>query len=333
MIHTIKDLKNHLAEKKNSPVFLLMGDEPFLLKKSMEMIMQKIVPSKEYKDFNFNIFDCKTASAFSIKETVETLPVFCDKRLVVCSSAHLLKEKDWKGLWPIIENPVQTAVLVFSADKWDKRKKFSKLLMEKSFVVENKQPSAKELSRWVRWLCRGHQLELSDSASELLIQLAGPGLMNLDSELGKIKAFVGSRTRVESEDILKTTKRLKPENVFSFTEAIGRRDVQQSFHCLVNLLEDQQSEAGLIALVARHIRIISQIKQGLKEGLTSTQISLKTGVPVFFLKDYFKQAVLWNDQKIFQMTEILHATDKALKSSPLSSDIWMENFVFKACSL
>ena len=334
MLYTIKDLKNQLASGAVSPVYLLFGGESFLQKESLKMIIQTVIKSEEYKDFNYNEFDCAGSfSAVGVLEAVETLPVFANRRLVVCSSAHLLKEKDWNILLPILEKPAPSSVLVFLSAEWDRRKKFSKRLIDRSFAVENKQSAGKDLIQWVRWLGRRQGLEISYSAIQLIIRLAGPSLMSIDNELVKIKTFAGSRTLIGEEDILKVTARVRPENVFSFTQALGRQDVKKSFHYLVHLMEDQQNDIGLLSLVARHIRLLSQIKQGLREGLSSSQISSKTGIPSFFLKDYIQQISLWDDKKIYKVTEILHATDRALKSSPLSSDIWMENFILKACSL
>ena len=37
------------------------------------------------------------------------------------------------------------------------------------------------------------------------------------------------------------------------------------------MLESNQSEIGALALVARHIRILSRIREGLKQGLSQTE--------------------------------------------------------------
>ena len=156
--------------------------------------------------------------------------------------------------------------------------------------------------------------------------------MGIDNELRKLKSFY-SASEVSEEDIVKVVARVRPENVFAFTEAIGRQDLSQSFNFLVYLLEDQESEVGILSLVTRHIRILRQIKESVSEGLRPSEISVRAGIPSFFLKDYMKQVHIWDDRKLVKVTEILHATDRALKSSPLSSHIWLENFVLKACSL
>ena len=329
---TIKELKNYLNSDKIFPVYLLTGGEFFLQKEALKLIKQKIVTSKDSEDFNCNIFYAGEHEPRDILESLEILPVLAQRRLVICRDIHLFKEKDWSLLLPAIQKPFDGAVFVLTASELDKRKKISKTLLELTNVVYCRQPKPGEIMHWVKWLVSSHQMNLSDKALDLLIRLSGPSLMNIDNELKKLKSFYSS-FEVSEEDIVKVTARVRPENVFAFTEAIGRQDLSQSFHFLVHLLEDQESEVGLLSLVTRHIRILRRIKEGINRGLRPSEISAQAGIPSFFLKDYMKQVQLWDERKLLKVTEVLHATDRALKSSPLSSHIWLENFVLKACSL
>ena len=102
--------------------------------------------------------------------------------------------------------------------------------------------------------------------------------------------------------------------------------------CLANLLEYGQNEIGALALIARHVRILSTIKEGLRAGLAGARLSAKAGVPHFFLGDYVSQTKHWTDKKIARTMHALHETDRALKSSPISGHIWLENFIIKTCT-
>jgi len=330
MDHTFKDLK-----KQNSlqAVYLLLGNEDFLQKKSLEWIRQKVIHNPEYKDFNLDIFDASSTPVRKLIESSETLPIFLEKRLVVCHNAHLFKETDIRTLASYLKTPPSTSVIVLLAPELDKRKKTSKHILELCFVVKNSNPKQKELEKWVQYLAQCQNLQISDTATKRLIQWAGPSLSSIDNEIKKIKSFVGNRTQITDEDIFQIVSRVRPENIFSFTEAIGKKDLEKSFQLLIHLLEDQESEVGLVALLSRHIRILSQIKECLQQNLSPSEISFQTGIPSFFIKDYVHQVKLWNQRGIANLTKILYDTEKALKSSPLSSDIWLENFVLKACSL
>ena len=329
---TIKELKNHLDSNQIFPVYLLTGGEIFLQKEALRLIKQKIVTSKDSEDFNYNVFYAGEHTSLNVLESLEMLPVLAESRLVVCRDIHLFKAKDWSLLIPALQKPFSSVVFVLVAPELDKRKKISKTLLDLTHVVHCRSPKQGEIVHWVKWLASSHQMNLSAKALDLLIRLSGPSLMNIDNELRKLKSSYSS-SEVTEEDIVKGVARVRPENVFAFTEAIGRQDLSQSFHFLVYLLEDQESEVGILSLVTRHMRILRQIKESVSEGLRPSEISARAGIPSFFLKDYMKQVQVWDERKLVKVTEILHATDRALKSSPLSSHIWLENFVLKACSL
>jgi DNA polymerase-3 subunit delta len=102
---------------------------------------------------------------------------------------------------------------------------------------------------------------------------------------------------------------------------------------LAKLLEQGQSEIGIVSLVARHIRILLMIRQGFELNLSGQKLATFAQVPSYYLQDYVGQARLWSSKKLEMVLVILSETDKALKSSPLSSHIWLENLIFRTCSL
>jgi DNA polymerase-3 subunit delta len=89
---------------------------------------------------------------------------------------------------------------------------------------------------------------------------------------------------------------------------------------------------GIVVLLARHIRLLMSVKRGLDQGLSGSRLAAAAQVPPYFLDNYVMQSRLWTTKKLEQTLVTLSETDKALKSSPLSSHIWLENLVLKTCS-
>jgi DNA polymerase-3 subunit delta len=143
---------------------------------------------------------------------------------------------------------------------------------------------------------------------------------------------MGKKKQVEVEDVMKVISHAKIESVFDLTNAIGRKDRSAALISLVRLLESGQNEVGALLLISRHMHILANIKQGMKQGLSGPRLCAKAGIPNFFLKQYQAQCGLWREDKLNQTFEALHNTYKALKSSPVSSHIWLENFIVQTCS-
>jgi DNA polymerase-3 subunit delta len=133
------------------------------------------------------------------------------------------------------------------------------------------------------------------------------------------------------QDVAAAVSRSKEENVFDFTKAIGENDRVKALEHLVHLLDQGQNEIGIVSLLSRHIRILLTVKKGMEEGLHGAKLAHYAQVPPYFLESYIDQARLWAIRKLEQTLVMLCETDKALKSSPLSSHIWLENLVLKTC--
>ena len=88
----------------------------------------------------------------------------------------------------------------------------------------------------------------------------------------------------------------------------------------------------MLALNTRHFRILGQLKEGQKDGLSGTRLSTKAGIPQFLLTQYLEQIRLWDAKKIEKTFNVLEDTDRALKSSGVPPHVWLENFVLKTCS-
>ncbi len=330
---SLRELEKNLSENRISPLYFITGPEIFLVKESLRRIQSHLL-SPESVDFNYEVFRIGEVETGSIRSAVETLPVFSTKRVIVCEEAHRLKEVDWKILQPVVKEPVETCVLIFVSPEPDGRKKIIKDLLLSCEVISAQTPKTAQWFSWLDWMGKRAGISFSDSAVALIKEYACYDLMHLETEVKKLKNFLGpEKTHISGEDVLKVVPRVRPENIFALSKAIGRRNLSSALVCLARLLEDNQNEIGVLSLISRHVRILARVKEGVKKGYTERTLCNKTGVHRFFIRDYMQESDLWTEKKILSTIKILKDTDKALKSSPLSAHIWLENFIIKTCSV
>lgn len=332
-----------LALKKGdfAPLYLLFGEESFLTERAKEEIIEAVVP-EGFRDFNLNLFDGADCDVARVRDALETLPMMSPNRLVVLVNSHQLKDKEWDVLQPLIEKPHQGTVLVCVSAKVDRRKKHWKKLLEAGVALECKRPYDNQIPEWIDFLAKRHAIEFDQEASAALQQVVGANLSDLDGEIRKLSIYCGGKqavsktearktVRASVDDVMKVASRVKIESVFDFADAVGKSDRARALYCLANLLDQGQNEVGIIALVARHVRILRTMVEGLREGLSGQRLAAKAGVSPYFVRDYAEQARLWTPTKIDQTLEALFDTDRALKTSPVVSHIWLENFIVRVC--
>lgn len=312
--------------------YYVFGEEPFLLaeiKKTFTQLVHK--EQKGLADFNQDDVDAKTASVEKILLLLETLPVMSEKRLVFCRNADHFSEADWKKLNSFLTSSSSTVFVCFF-NKIDRRKKIFKQFSQQFTGLNAEVLREWELDPWVSFISKRLKLKFNSSVQALFIQLVGTNLLEIYSEMNKLKTYMGQKVEVQEDDIVKVISRRKVNTIFDLTDAIGQKNLVNSLDLLARLLENNQNEVGALALVARHMRILGQFQEGVKQKLPKQKILALSGVSPYFFDNYSKQSKIWTQEEIKKIIELLFETDKALKSSPLSSHIWLENFILQACS-
>ena len=311
-------------------LYFVIGTEPFFLSEIKKTFKKQLL--SQAADFNQDEVFAGETPLGDILTLFETLPLLSKRRLLLCHQAERFSEKDWRYLSSVLSQNNDSTVFVCFFDKKDGRKKHFKFLGEKGIELSAKPLKNWELAPWLDFLSQREALKFSSSARLLFQELLGSNLMEIQIELKKLKHYLGEKERASEEDVLACTSRLKIDSLFDLTDALGSKNIVKALHLLARLLEQNQSEIAVLSLLSRHIRILSQIKLGQKEKLRPAQLANKAGVSPYFLKNYLKQAALWSEEQIEGTIQALFLTDKALKSSPLSSHIWLENFILKSCS-
>lgn len=314
-----------------SPLYLVFGEEPYLLRQAYERFKYAVLDPNTV-DFNYNQYYAGDADIGHVRDSVEMLPMMAPRRLVILREVQELSDKEWAELEPLFQTPVDSTVFVLLASKVDKRKKPIRTLLEKADCLEFKKPYENQIPAWIKHIAGTLEMELTDEAIHLVHKLVGNHLTEIESEMKKLADYVGERRRVEVQDVAAAVSRTREENVFDFARAVGESDRVKALEQLVHLLDQGQSEVGIVALVARHLRLLMMIKKGQEDGLYGGKLAGFAQVPPYFLDQYLEQAKLWTMTKLEQALDVLADTDKALKSSPLSSHIWLENMILKTCS-
>ena len=325
-------LRKNIQKKEFLPLYLFTGEESFLVEDGLKSLVKAAVPEK-LREFNFDIFSASDFNAGKVIDAVGMLPMMAERRLVVLRDVDDLKAKDLENLSPLLDQSAAsaTSILIMTAIKADMRLKFFKRVSEMGAVVKFDRPFENQMGKWVEYFADRQGKQIDPDANALLVEYVGTSLSEMDLEVQKLARFAGDRGRITVSDVQSVSTRLRVSSVFALTEAIGNNNREAAFICLAQLLDQGENPVGILSLITRHIRILKFVKEAQAENLTSAQMSSRVGVPPFFLKDYTQQTRLWSQDKIARAFDLCLITDRALKSSPVSSHIWLENFVLKTC--
>jgi len=77
-----QELISSLKQRRVLPLYLLFGEEEFLIQEALDLIIEQVVDPGA-RDFNFNTLYCKDTPVSEIVNLAQTLPFMAEKRLVI----------------------------------------------------------------------------------------------------------------------------------------------------------------------------------------------------------------------------------------------------------
>ncbi|MCC6277630.1 MAG: DNA polymerase III subunit delta [Oligoflexia bacterium] len=323
-------LSQEIDQGKFHSLYLLVGDEVFMIDEVLERLRERVLDGA-IADFNLNIFYAADCNIAQVSDAISTLPMMATKRLVIVKEAQEFSANEWESLESLVENPVDTTCVVFVAAKIDSRRRIFKLLEKNGCLVKFQRPYENQVNPWVQYIAKKHGKTIEVEAIEMLKQAVGIGLTDINNEIQKISQFIGLREQITLEDVKKVASHLRVHTVFELANCIGRGDCAGSFTHLAHLLDTGQNEVGVLSMIIRHFRILLLCHEAVREGLSQAQISSRVGVHGFFVREYLDQAKRHEPKHLLHIYDVLLDTERALKSNPLSSHLWLENLILQAC--
>lgn len=143
----MKDLK----ARKYSPVYVLMGEEPFYIDKICDYISENVLQPEE-RDFNQTVVFGADVTGAQVADLCKGYPMMAEYRVVVVKEAQNLRNLE--VLEKYLENPVKQPSL------------FSVIKTASSTVVKSFLPS---LPRWVWFLkAKSSTIEICRASSRLI---------------------------------------------------------------------------------------------------------------------------------------------------------------------
>ncbi len=331
----LRTLQQSFSNGKVSPCYTIIGEDFYLIQESVHVLKNHVENLGVNFDFNYDCVYVSETKAPDIVDKIETLPMMSPYRFVIVKEAELLKDKDWDIIKKSFEKGLSQSIVVFVHEsKFDKRKKIYKWLTTNTQIVELVTPYENQVPVWIHYMAQKNGLILDQGAALQLLHLVGVDLTEIHNEILKLKLYFDDHQGpLQIDDILKVVSKKRIESVFDLTASVALGNKSLSLQLLNDLLNQGQNEVGVVALISRHMRILKKILEFSQVGVSQKQLSTKVGVSPFFIEQYVQQSRKWTLEKMNIVFNLLLDTDKALKTSPISSKIWLENFVIQTCAL
>lgn len=240
----MKDLK----ARKYSPVYVLMGEEPFYIDKICDYISENVLQPEE-RDFNQTVVFGADVTGAQVADLCKGYPMMSEYRVVVVKEAQNLRNLE--ALEKYLENPVKTTILVFcyKNGKLDSRKKFSALAAKAGVVFESKKLYDRNLPGFIETYLKTRKATIEPKATQMVADHVGADLHRLTSELDKLLISLPENDRRVTPEIVEREIGVSKDfNAFELRSAIISRDVFKA-NQIINYFDNNPKSGSLFTLL------------------------------------------------------------------------------------
>ncbi len=297
------------------PAYLINGEDDLKRETVLKRLRARIAKLGDI-DFNSDAFDGETALGGDIVSACNTMPFASDVRLVVVTSADVLKKADAEALVDYLAQPSETTVLCLVARKLAKNTRLYKAVASigKRAVIDCAPVKKYELARNVRGMAVTHGVTLDDAAAQRLVDLVGENTVRIDAELRKLALAHGSNARPigvgEVDSMVARTAEVKP---WEFTDAFAARDIAACVRLLGKM--ESASPYALIGMCVTRIRELIAAHALAARGQSGTKpLVTHLKVPEWRVKNHVNWARRWKAAELRAALSSARDCERAMKT-------------------
>lgn len=315
------------------PVFLVQGEERFLVDQAVAKITKAVFPDGR-DDFNYISYHGNEAKGTDIASAASQAPMFAAKRLVIVRNADRLAASEMEPLAAYAADPATSTVLVIEAVKLDGRSKAVKALSKAKSVqkITFKPLYAREAAAWVNSQAPRFNLQFRADVGGYLVDAVGTSLAQLDMALERIALYLGDENQVTLDAVRAIVPDTRSRSVFELTDHLALRRLDAAIGCFHRMIYQGDSPIGALAMVARQFRQLLMAHDGAALGLSSGEMASHIGCPPFKVRDYIKASRNFTEPRLRELLRLIAETDLALKSSRVKRELIIERLFVRICA-
>lgn len=301
----MKTLKARL-QKKIESCYVVQGEDILLYDKALELV--KSACKLELEDFNFSVFDEDIFSEQSVLDSLQTLPIGSERKLVLLKNITKFGENFKKNLREYLKNPVPTTCLVI----FDFFNKFDFLIAEK---VSAKRLDDASLQALISAELKKNGKTITPKACERLIESCCNYFSLIFNEISKLSAC--DEEEISEEMVENMVSKETEFTVFELTDALSKRDADKA----VELLNLMDKDTKTFNLVLNHFRrlFFASISD-----LSDRELAELLGVKEFAITKARTLAKNFTKMQLKNIYEMLNDVDFYIKNGQMQ----IENALF-----
>ena len=311
----MKNLQEDIKNQDFKKVYLLYGEEKYLLQQYRNKLEKALVP--EGDTMNFSLFQGKKTEPREVIELAETMPFFADRRVIFLEDTGFFKNQCQELPEYMAELP-DYLCMVFVEDQVDKRSRMYKAVKKYGSIVEFGQQDSRTLMRWILGILKREGKKITQRDMELFLEMTGTDMGNIENELeADIRAVCTSQIS---------------NHIFDMLRAVTEKKQKKALDLYYDLLALKEPPMRILFLLARQFNLIWQVKELEKEGYDQSRIAKRTGLQPFVVRNYSTYGRRYREEELEKIVQECVDTEEKVKTGRITDTLSVELLLIKFSS-
>lgn len=336
---TIEDLERDLKTGLLKSIYLLYGEEEYLLESCVKKIKKNF--GELVSGINYIQLDDKNVQ--NLITELETPAFGYEKKLIIVKNSGLFKketrgkkkeEKEAKKSTTIQEKiatyikenlaTIEATIVLVFIEAEVSTNELQKTLQTVGEVCNFEKLKPVQISKRLKAICNAYKVIIDDKTMSYFIETCGTSMMNLINEMRKLIEYVGENGTIKTEDISLLSIKELDSVIFDLTDNLGQKNIKEALRILHELLYNKEPIQKILITLYNHLKKIYITILATKYQVNLVEALKLKPNQLFLTTKYKKQAAYFKQEELRKTLKQLIDLDYKSKQGLIDINVGLE---------
>ena len=335
---TIENLEKELKNGSLNNLYLLYGEEKFLLESCLKKI--KKIFGEIAVGINYILIDENNIN--TLISELNTPAFGYPKKLIIVRNVKFFKKETKKKsnnndsikekLVEYIKSNNNENILVIIEEEVEKNSLLEEIQNNNGIVCNFEFQKPNILVQRLKAICNAYKVNIDNASLNHLIDVSGTDMQILINEIRKLIEYAGENGTIKAEDIDALSTKTIDSNIFDLTDNLGKKNITAVIEILEELLYNKEPIQKILITLYNHIKKIYIVKKCEFENRNiNEELNLKPN-QTFLVNKYKTQSRYFDIEELTIILRQLIDLDYNYKIGKIDINIGLESILCRYCS-
>lgn len=338
---SVETIEMDLKSGKLSGVYLLYGEETFLIENCLKKI------KSNFGDLvnGINFIKMDESNIENIVSDISTPSFGYEKKLIIARDTGIFKKEArkketkntiiQKKISEYIEENIEmineTTVLVFVEKDVDKIELY-KVIEKHGNICNFEKLKPVQIAKRLKAICTAYKVNVDENTLMYLIEICGTSMQDLINEIRKLIEYAGENGKIEKEAVDKLAIKQIDSVIFDLTDELGRKDIASAMKTLRGLIYNKEPIQKILITLYNHFKKLYLLKLAVRYNRNLAESMKLKPNQMFLVNKYKKQSDYFKEEELKKIIEELINLDANYKIGLIDINIGLEAILCRYCS-